>query len=148
MIKVIIEIPKGDDRRRHLKYDKTGFIDLGPIKDKIPVNDEVMPVDYGFIPGTENKIEKDELDVLLISIKILKVGDEAEVKPIALMRRDDGDDKIVAVDPDSTMKAWSDVPDATKTAIIDFFGYGHRFNSIESAAAAMEYIDEARAIIK
>lgn len=26
-MKAIIEIPKGDDRRRHLKHDKSGFIE-------------------------------------------------------------------------------------------------------------------------
>ena len=54
-MKVIIEIPKGDDRRRHLKWDKSGFVDLGPIIEKIPVNGGIMPVDYGYIPGTENR---------------------------------------------------------------------------------------------
>jgi inorganic pyrophosphatase len=145
MIKVVIEIPKGDDRRRHLKYDKTGFIDLGPIKDQIPVNDGVMPVDYGYVPETENEAEKDELDVLLISKKIFKVGAVAEATPIALLRRDDGDDKIIAVDIDSKMAEWKDVPEVQKNAILDFFSYHHKFTSIESAEAAIRYVDVHRA---
>jgi len=55
----VIEIPKGSDRRTHMAYDKSGFIDLGPIKDRIPVNNGVCPVDYGFIEGTFNADDND-----------------------------------------------------------------------------------------
>ena len=60
-----IEIPKGCDRRIHLSYDRVNFIDLGPIKDQIPINDGVMPVHYGYINNTLNKDEGDEVDVIV-----------------------------------------------------------------------------------
>ncbi len=115
-----------------------------------------MPVDYGYIPETENEAEKDELDALLISSKTFKVGDETEAKPIALLRRDDGhspsvfvaaaprDDKIVAVDSDSELLEWNDVPAPIKKLILDFFGHQHRFTSIESAAAAIRYVEDCK----
>ena len=143
-MRVIIEIPKGDDRRRHLSFDKKEFVDLGPIKDKIPVNNGIMPIDYGYIPGTENKTEKDEVDVLLISLSKFGVGDEAEAKPIALMKRDDGDDKVVAVDNDAAEISWDDLDSEVREKIINFFGYAHKFTAIESAEAAIGYIDERR----
>jgi len=64
-----IEIPKGSDRRIHMSYDKSGFVDLGPIKDQIPVNEGVTPVCYGYIDGTLNKKEGDEVDVIVFSNK-------------------------------------------------------------------------------
>lgn len=50
-IKVFIEIPKGDNRRMHLSRDKTHMLNLGPIKNVIPINNGVMPIAYGFVKG-------------------------------------------------------------------------------------------------
>ncbi len=143
-MKVIIEIPKGDNRRRHIKPDKSEFIDLGPIKDVIPVNDGVMPVHYGYIPDTLNEKEGDEVDVLVLSQIESNVGQEVEVEPIALLRREDSDDKIVAVDKTrGLIKEWSDIPEDERKLIENFFSYHHKFTSIEDADAAKEYIKKS-----
>lgn len=140
-MKVIIEIPKRDDRRRHLKYDKSGFVDLGPIRDVIPVNDGIMPVHYGYIPNTLNLKEGDEIDILVLSEKDAEVGQEFEVKPIALIRRADGDDKVVAVDASQMhIQSWSDISQENRRLIEEFFGYHHAFLSIENTELAMGYI--------
>ena len=144
MINIVIEIPKGDNRRRHLKYDKSGFIDLGPIKEKIPVNDGIMPVHYGYIPGTQNMAEKDEVDALLISEKTFRVGEEITIRAIALLRREDVDDKIVAVEPDAQGLTWDDVDAVTRKIVVDFFGYTSKIISIESSETAVQYISENR----
>ncbi|KKQ78907.1 MAG: Inorganic pyrophosphatase [Candidatus Daviesbacteria bacterium GW2011_GWA1_38_7] len=138
----IIEIPKGDGRRRHLKQDKSGFIDLGPTKDVIPVNDGIMPVHYGFIQGTVNEAEKDEVDVLVFSDKKLVVGEEVPITPIALIRRADGDDKIVAADSTTQrrFKKWEDIPKKERELVTQFFSYHHKFLSIEGKKEAVEYI--------
>ncbi len=121
-MKAIIEIPKGDNRRRHIKYDKSGFIDLGPTKDVISVNDGIMPIHYGYIPETLNEKEGDEIDILILSNKALEVGQEIEVEPIALIRRDDEDDKIVAVDETMiSIKKWSEIPEDERKLIESFF---------------------------
>jgi inorganic pyrophosphatase len=144
-MKVIIEIPKGDDRRRHLKYDKSGFIDLGPIRDVIPVNNGIMPVHYGYIPETLNKKEGDEIDVLVLSDKLLEVGQEIEVELIALIRRKDEDDKAVAIDESKkTLQKWDDIPESDRKLIEDFFSYHHKFLSIENSDAASQYIENGR----
>lgn len=131
-MKAIIEIPKGDDRRRHLKYDKSGFVDLGPIKDVIPVNEGIMPVHYGYIPGTLNEKEGDEIDILVLSNDVLTVGQEVEVRPVALIKRADGDDKVVAVDESRpAIKSWADIPDEERSLIESFFSYHHKFLAIE-----------------
>jgi inorganic pyrophosphatase len=144
-MKAIIEIPKGDDRRRHLKYDKTGFVDLGPIKDVIPVNGGVMPVHYGYVPETVNPKEGDEIDILVLSDEDLKVGQEVEVRPIALIKRADEDDKVVAVDAgNNATKSWSDIPEDMRTLAESFFSYHHCIVSIEDVEAAARYVEENR----
>lgn len=142
-MKAIIEIPKGDDRRRHIKYDKSGFIDLGPTKDVIPVNDGIMPIHYGYIPETLNEKEGDEIDVLILSEKILEVGQEINVEPIALIRREDEDDKIVATDETTKMiREWSDISEKERELIEKFFSYHHKFRSIENAETEKLYIED------
>jgi inorganic pyrophosphatase len=144
-MKAIIEIPKGDNRRRHIKYDKSGFIDLGLIKDVIPVNEGIMPVHYGFIPETLNEKEGDEVDVLILSDRRLNVGQEIEVDPIALIRREDEDDKIVATDETrQSIKKWDDMTESEKILIKNFFSYHHKFLAIEGPDNAKEYIENGR----
>ncbi len=141
-MKVIIEIPKGDDRRRHLKYDKSGFIDLGPIKDVIPVNDGIMPIHYGYIPETLNETEGDEIDVLVLLDGISNVGQEIEVELIAIIMREDNDDKIIAVDVTrQSMKCWDDIPQAERELVEHFFSYHHKFLSIGNAETARKYVE-------
>jgi inorganic pyrophosphatase len=140
-MKAIIEIPKGDDRRRHLKFDKSGFIDLGPTKDVIPVNDGIMPVHYGYIPGTLNEKEGDEIDVLVLSNKSTEVGLTIEVEPIALIKREDHDDKIVATDETMiSIKNWEDVPEKERDLIQSFFSHHHKIILIEDSKSAKKYI--------
>lgn len=142
-MKAIIEIPKGDDRRRHIKYDKSGFIDLGPTKDVIPVNDGIMPIHYGYIPETLNEKEGDEIDVLILSDNIFEVGQEIDIELIALIRREDEDDKIVATDETTkTIREWSDVPEKERELIEKFFSYHHKFRSIENAKTAKLYVED------
>ncbi len=142
-MKAIIEIPKNDDRRRHLKDDKSGFIDLGPIKNIIPINNGMMPIHYGFIPETLNEKEGDEIDVLVLSDSTLQVGQEILIEPIALIRREDGDDKIVAVDEGkNTIKQWNDMEKDYRDLIEKFFSYHHKFLSIEDAMSARRYIED------
>jgi len=141
-MKVIIEMPKGDDRRRHFKFDKTGFIDLGPIKEIIPINNGLMPISYGYIPNTLNVDEGDEIDVLILSNNILEVAQEVEVEPIALIVRDDGDNKVVAIDNSIfDIKEWKDIPENERELIEQFFSYHHKITAIENLDITKQYIE-------
>jgi len=141
-MKAVIEIPKGDDRRRHIKYDKTGFVDLGPIKNVIPVNEGIMPVDYGYVLETFNKKEGDEVDILVLSNKRFEVGQEIEVEPVALIKRSDGDDKIIAVDETKRLiKKWLDIPKETRDLIESFFCHRNKVIAIEDAEKARQYVE-------
>ena len=141
-MKAVIEMPRGDNRRRHIKYDKSGFIDLGPTKDVIPVNDGVMPVNYGYIKDTLNVGEGDEIDVLIFSKQILSVGQEIDILPFALIRRADGDDKVVACDNTIDIKSWDDIDRSERELIEKFFSYHHKFIAIENKEVAEKYLED------
>ncbi len=152
-VEIFIEIPKGDDRRRHLSYDKKQMLDLGPTKNVIPVNNGVMPIAYGFIIGTLQKDESsknpdeipDEVDVLLYSKKSFSIGETTKGSPISIIIREDGDHKVVAVDSTTAeIRKWEDIPSAEKELILRYFGYKSPIKKIEGEKEAVEYIEASR----
>lgn len=143
IFQAIIESPKGDDRRRHFDKKKNKVIDLEPLKDVIPVNNGIAPINYGFIIGTKCQADNEEIDALVISENKLKIGEQVEIYPIALMLREDGDDKIVAVD-NSTIKkfkTWQNIPKEKRNLIEKFFSYHHKFTEIKGSKDAVQYIE-------
>jgi len=153
-IDVFIEIPKGDDRRRHLSYDKKKLLDLGPTKDVIPVNEGIMPIAYGFVIGTLQKGESskrpkeipDEVDILVYSNNKFSPGEKTKAIPIAFITREDGDHKVVAVDSTTSndIKKWEDIPSMEREIILKYFGYKFPIKTIEDAQTAIKYIDKNR----
>jgi len=142
-IDAVIEIPKGNNRRWHLNYAKTAIEDFGPIKEKIPVNDGVMPVAYGYLEGTKNESEKDEIDVLVFSNKKFEVGDRVNVRIFGCIKRSDGDDKILAHDDTTSFESWEDVSPKDKKLILEYFGYNHHIESVEEVAIAEAYVNKS-----
>lgn len=125
-LRAIIEIPKGSDRRIHMSFDGSGFVDLGPIKEKIPVNDGIMPVAYGYLKDFINKKEKDNVDVLVFSNKDFSTGDEVEITPFAIIKRSDEDHKILAHDNTVSIKNWNDILPKDRKLILDYFGHTNK----------------------
>ncbi|MDP1759934.1 MAG: inorganic diphosphatase [Candidatus Woesebacteria bacterium] len=142
--KAIIEIPKGSDRRIHMRSDGSGFEDFGPIKEKISINDGVMPVAYGFIEEVINPIEKDNVDVIVFSNKKYETGDRVKVGVIGLLNREDVDHKVIATDDSVAYKSFSEVPLQDRNLILDYFSHTHQI-TIEDATKALEYLDECMA---
>lgn len=143
----VIEIPKGDDRRRHLNYAKTAIEDFGPIKEVIPVNDGVMPVAYGYLENTLNQDEGDEVDVLIFSSKNFAVGEKVAVIPIGLLMRADRDHKVLAVDqtpPFKEFTKWEDIEPTLRELILKYFGHKHKIEEIADATKALEYLEQTR----
>ncbi len=136
----VVEIPKGSNRRIHMSYDNTGFIDLGPIKDQIPVNDGVMPVCYGYIDKTINKQEKDNVDAIIFSNKSYDTGDTVLVEIIGMLTRDDGDHKLITVDDSITINNFSEIDSDEMKLIRQYFGYKSKINSIDSKEKAIKYL--------
>ena len=140
--KAIIETPEGDNRRRHFNKEKTKIIDLGPLKNVIPINNGIAPINYGFILNTYCKADNDEVDALIISEDKLRIGQEIEVYPIALILRKDKDDKIVAVDKTTFEKyqEWHDVSKEKRDLIEKFFSFHYDIITIENSKKARQYL--------
>ena len=139
-INAVIEIPKGDNRRRHLNYAQTAIEDFGAIVDVIPINDGVMPIAYGYLEGTLNKVEKDNVDVIVFSSNTFQVGEKVLVEPFAILRRSDDDHKILATDETMKITAWEDVKKEERDLLLEYFGYKHPITAIEDKRSAEEYI--------
>jgi len=135
-----IEIPKGSDRRIHISYDKNGFVDLGPIKEHISVNEGVMPVDYGYIEGTLNKEEGDEVDVIIFSKRTYNTGDKVEIEILGSLVRKDGDHKIIARDDSESVSVFKDLSVIDRKLIMEYIGYKSPIISVDTKEQALEYV--------
>lgn len=123
-----------------MSYDKSGFIDLGPIKDQIPVNDGVMPAHYGYIENAINKEEGDEVDVIIFSSQPCNTGDTLDVEIIGMLTRKDGDHKLIATDESSGVKDFEDILPEERNLILRYFGYKSEIISIDTKEKALEYL--------
>jgi inorganic pyrophosphatase len=138
--KAIIEIPKGCNRRIHMKYDGSGFEDFGPIKEKIPVNEGIMPIDYGFIKDSVNKDESDNVDVIILSNNKYETGDEVGVNTLGILKRDDNDHKIIAIDDTMPYKDFREVPEDERRLILDYFAFRHKEITVGDKQEAEAYL--------
>ena len=143
VFELMIEIPKGDGRRIHLDYSRTFFIDLGPTKNVIPVNDGIMPIAYGFVIGTKGKEagENDELDALLYSKKSFNIGDRTKASPIAVLNLENNDHKVVFTD-NSEVKSWKDLPQKERELLLKYFGYKSPIKRVDNKTEALRLIQE------
>ena len=139
-LKAVVEIPKGCDRRIHLSYDGINFIDLGLIKEQIPVNEGVMPICYGYIENTINKIEKDNIDVIIFSNKSYHSKDKIDIEIIGMLNMEDGDHKVIAVDDSVTFKDFNEINTKERNLILEYFGYKSKIISIDNKNNTFEYI--------
>jgi len=140
-----IEIPKDSDRRIHKGNQPENFgrfIDFGPISEKITANDGRMPVAYGFIEGTHNPGEQDEIDVMVFSENTFKTEDSVEVIPFAMMVRSDGDHKVLAHDDSIQIDSWDDVPVDMQKTLMEFNGFKLPITTVEDKEKTILYIDE------
>ncbi|TAL50490.1 hypothetical protein EPN81_02670 [Patescibacteria group bacterium] len=141
----VVEIPKGSDRRVHLSYDGSGFKDFGPIKERIPVNEGVMPVHYGYIKNVINPVENDNVDVIIFSNAAYETGDETNVEIIGMLTRKDGDHKLIAADESIVLAHFSEVPAQDKNLLLEYFGYKSEIVSIDSREDALAYLQTCMA---
>jgi len=141
----IIEMSKGDTRRRHFSFeDKSLLLDLGPIPEIM--GGGVMPEAYGFLEGIMNKTEGDEVDVVVFSEREYKLEDKLHVFPIGVIIRSDGDHKVLAVDDGLRGKIsdLQDMPGERMRSVSDFFGAVHPISEIKGKEEALEYIESCK----
>ena len=136
----VIEIPRGSDRRIHMSYDKSGFIDLGPIKNEIPINDGVMPVAYGYLPLFMNKKENDEVDVIVFSKNKYKTGDNINIEILGMLTREDEDHKILAKDNTVIFESFLEIPPEERRLFLDYFGYKSKITAVDNKDVALKYL--------
>ena len=142
-VDVLIEMPKGESRRIHLgRMGDEGWIDLGPIKKIIPINDGIIPIAYGFIMGTKMKEKgstmEEELDALVYSNKAFQIGEVVRARPTALLTLENGDDKVVCVDYNIPIIGFNQIPE--KDLILKYFGYKSKITRIGTAGDAEKLI--------
>lgn len=137
----IIEMPRGDTRRRHFSFeDKSLLLDLGPIPEIM--GGGIMPEAYGFLEGVMNKTEGDEVDVVVFSESEYKPEDKLKIFPIGVIIRSDGDHKVLAVDESlrGKMSDLEDIPEEKMKPVVDFFGAVHPISEIKGRQEAEGYI--------
>ncbi|MDD2766351.1 MAG: inorganic diphosphatase [Candidatus Moranbacteria bacterium] len=142
----IIEIPKGSDRRIHMSYDMSGFVDLGAIKEQIPVNNGIMPVAYGYLPSFINKAEGDPVDILVFSCEEYVTGDTTNVEILGMFTREDGDHKILAKDSSINYESFMDVPGLERKLLLEYFGYKSEITAVDDANKAKDYLNNSEMV--
>jgi inorganic pyrophosphatase len=125
-----------------MSFDGSGFVDLGPIREQIPINNGIMPVAYGYLKDVINKKEKDNIDVLVFSNRDFSTGDEIEVIPFAVIKRSDEDHKVLTRDDTVLLKGWSNVSLKERKLILDYFGFKGRVK-VEGVDEAESYINQS-----
>ncbi|OGG53351.1 hypothetical protein A2851_00020 [Candidatus Kaiserbacteria bacterium RIFCSPHIGHO2_01_FULL_53_29] len=70
----------------------------------------------------------------------LHVGDTIDVEPIALLKRGDNDQKVVAVEPGSSITCWDDLERSRRDLVVRFYGSHHPITSVGDKAEAEKYI--------
>lgn len=144
----VVEMQKGETRRIHMSHNLgEGFIDLGLIKDKITVNNGVMPVHYGYIENTLNKLEGDSVDALILSKKDFKTGDKVDVNIIGMYIREDGDNKVIVCDETLGINSYEEIPAEEQNMLENFFSFTSPIISIVDKTSAEKYLSENLQII-
>lgn len=142
IIDAVIEDPKGATCRHYLDR-QTGEWHAVPY----PFTVDPWPANYGFLSGTHNPADDDELDVIVLAREPLATSTRLQVRPVALLRLADGDHKILAVaagDPIyDGVSALDELPAADLTAIEQWFPEKGRFLGWEDAASAEALIARA-----
>ena len=121
-IYAVVECLKGD--RNKYEYDK----DIpGVMLDRVLHSNVHYPGDYGFIPQSYYD-DGDPFDVLVLVDDSTFPGCVIEVRPVALMKKDDDgekDDKVIAVPSEDPrydhVQNLDDVPEQTRDEISEFF---------------------------
>jgi inorganic pyrophosphatase len=119
-IDAVIEDPRGSTMRHHWDAENGCWITKRHPRSTTP-----WPANYGYLPGTHNPADGDELDTLVISGEPLATGSRVRVRVLGILHRPDGDDKILTAmigDPATAdMMILDDVPRRTIRAIEAWF---------------------------
>lgn len=143
-IAAIIEDPRGSTVRHHWDPGQERWT-----AKPHPRTAEPWPASYGYLPGTWNPADEDDLDVLVLARDPLETGSQVTIRAVGLLRRPDGDDKILGVLVGDTayghIERLQDVPDAEIAAIEGWFSTWSEVGEWHDETVARGRIEEARA---
>ncbi len=142
-IPAVIEDPAGSTVR-HVRDPETGEWRTY----RHPFARRPWPANYGYLLGTYNPTDDDALDVVVLASRPLPTGTRLLVRPVGLLRRVHGDDKVLAVACDDPAYAsiyrLTDVPEADLVRILDWFADWEATPEVADEQAAWEAIEAAR----
>ncbi len=139
LTEMIVEWVAGDDVR-HEWDERTGVLRRLHRQDK-----SAPPEHYGCIPGALAPADGELLDVLLLRDVPRRPGERVAVRLIGVLRRSDGDSKLVAIDP-----AQGDLGDvhaldvARREAMWRWFSRQHVLLGWAGPEVAQTLLDDAR----
>jgi inorganic pyrophosphatase len=112
-----------------------------------PHSSEPWPASYGYIPETHNPADGDELDILVLATEPLETGSRVQARPVGLLLRPDGDDKVIGVlvgDPDfGDISRFQDIPSRETQSIEDWFAAWSQVGQWRDEAMAIARIKKA-----
>jgi inorganic pyrophosphatase len=142
-IDAVIEDPRGSVVRHHWDSIERRWIARPHHASSSP-----WPASYGYIPDTVNDADGDALDVLVLSERTLSTGEVVRVRPVGLLMRPDGDDKVLAVlidDPRfGRIERLRDIPEREVQAIEAWFAEWSIVGDWRDEQSAIERIERAR----
>ena len=127
-------------------FDRTEWDEVARRAVPVDSGDKSAPPEhYGCIPGALCPGDSELLDVLLLGSggRAYAAGDLLPARVLGVLRRSDGDHKLIAVDPrDSQARALDDIGTKRLTVIWDWFTRQHvllDWAGPEEAHAILEY---------
>lgn len=138
----IIEIPRGSKNKYEIDKE-TGVIAL----DRAMHTAQDYPVDYGFVPQTLWD-DGDALDVIVLTTYPLYPGILVRIRPVGIMRMDDGgesDDKVLGVPVDDPrFDEIQDITDVNKHTIKEIRHFFETYKRIQKKEVQIKGMDSAK----
>ncbi len=141
-IEAVIEDPAGS-LLRHVYDARTGTWHSFPH----PFARRPWPANYGFLVGTYNPSDADALDVIVLASRPFATGTRLLVRPVGLLRRRNGDDKVLAVacadQQYGALCRLTEVPTEDIARIVDWFADWEAVPELADETAAWEAVVQA-----
>ena len=140
-ITVAIEEVRGGSGRHRIDPG-TGAVE------KIGEAPPLWPAHYGYVEGTLNPADGDPVDCLVLGDFPVEPGGRIEARPVGVMRREDGDDKVLAVVPEDpqfgSVRDLAQVPARVLEELDAAFRPYFLLGPWEDAASAKRFLSRCR----
>jgi inorganic pyrophosphatase len=142
-IQIVVEDPRGSTLRHFWDEGEERWIEKPHPHSQTP-----WPANYGYIIGTWNDVDEDELDALIISTDPIETGASISARAVGLLLRPDGDDKILTVPIDDpifgAVERFDQVPAEQIQSIDDWFAEWSQIGQWRDENGASSRIQKAQ----